>query len=166
MFCPTCQTVVPAGPSFCPTCGDTMRDVSAADTVEVVEGSAAVTLELPELAPDNGEQPANSDTPLALALRRPPGTPVPALMRAGQLAVAAWRQPAVRAAVKTGATAVALSLTVRAARQALTLPRARRLPARSPLPSLVDLFTSEREPRTGEYEVVETYFYMRRVVRR
>ncbi len=171
MFCPTCQTVVRDGPGFCPTWGEALRDVEAIDVIEVVEVTA-------ELMPDTpvetmgGEAPraGASSTSTALAIRRVPGELSPPLARAGQLALAAWRQPAVRAAVKTGASAVALSLAVRAARQVLVSPRTRRELARgmtrSVMPSLTDLFANEHDAQDGDYEVVETVFYMRRIVRR
>ena len=166
MFCPSCQTVVRGGPGFCPTCGDTMRDVSATDAVEVVEVTAAVMPGMPADVSAYNDPSRERDTTMALAVRRPTGDLAPALARAGQLALAAWRQPAVRAAVKTGTTAVALSLAVRAARQAMVPSRARRAATRTMLPSLADLMARENEPNRGDYQVVETVFYMRRVVRR
>lgn len=167
MFCPTCQTVVFDGPGFCPTCGDTMREVAPADEIEVVEVTAELLPDAPpDASPAHTPRDPVASTSTALAVRRTDETLSPALVRAGRFALAAWRQPAVRAAVKTGASAVALSVALRVARQALTVPSARRLATRTVLPSLPDLFHAENEPPNGKYEVVETFFYMRRVVRR
>lgn len=165
MFCPTCQMVVPDGPGVCPACGDTLRDLAATDEIEVVEVTAELMPDVATVPPDGSAIP-DAIPATALAVRPAAAELSPALTRAGQLAIAAWRQPAVRAAVKTGASAVALSLAFRAARQALASPSARRAVARDALPSLSDLFHTGNEPPDGRYVVVETYIYMRRVVRR
>lgn len=166
MYCPTCGVVVRNGSALCPTCG-TALTAAPDDMREVVEVMGEVMIDTPpEDAPD-GEAPRAYAPSTALTVRRGSSELVPPLARAGQLALAAWRQPAVRAAVKTSASALALSLAMRAARQALTGPHAIRRPAsRGMLPSLADIFGGEHGDRDGEYEVVETMFYMRRVVRR
>lgn len=164
MYCPTCQMAVRDSYDYCPTCGGTMRDVAETDDIEVVEVTAEV---MPETPTTSTSQPAtNDDIIRTLAVRRPSGELTPTLSRAREVALAAWRQPAVRAAVRTGASAVALSLAMRIARQALASPRARRTVTRTALPALSDFFRPEAERPTGEYEVVETIFYMRRIVRR
>lgn len=172
MLCPTCQTAVPGGSGFCPTCGATIRDMTGRDDtdnldeIEVVEVTAEIMPESPAPVADSGEPAMNDDITTALTIRGPAGEPIPALNRARELALAAWRQPAVRAVVRTGASAVALSLAMRAARQALASPRPRRTATRSALPAMAELFQPEARERDGEYVVVETIFYMRRVVRR
>lgn len=172
MLCPTCQTVVPDGSGFCPACGAALRDMTSMDEIqgeiEVVEVTAEIMPETPAAEAGAGAAPMGDGITTALTLRGPAGEAAPAVVRARELALAAWRQPAVRAAVKTGASAVALSLAMRAARQALASPRPRRTVTRSVLPTLTDLFQPEAQgsANEGEYEVVETIFYMRRVVRR
>jgi hypothetical protein len=139
-----------------------MREVAAGDAVDVVEATAEVGA---------GEPVADSETPVqagALAVAEPSGPfalPVP--MRLAELTLVAWRQPAVRAAVKTGASALALSLALRAARHILTHPGARRAVTRSALPSLSGLLQPESsDGREHGAMVIETYVYMRRVIRR
>lgn len=166
MFCPTCQTVVRDGPGVCPACGGTLRGLAATDEIDEIEVVEVIAELMPDSAPDplDGDVSPDSVASTALAVRPASRELSPALSRAGQFAVAAWRQPAVRAAVKTGASAVALSLAMRIARQALASPSARRTVVRDALPSLSDLFHSGNETPGGRYVVVETYIYMRRVV--
>lgn len=164
MYCPTCQMAVRDSHDYCPTCGGTMRDVAATDDIEVVEVTAEVMPETPMTS--TGEPATNGDIIRTLAVRRASGELTPAFSRAREVALAAWRQPAVRAAVRTGASAVALSLAVRLARQAIASPRARGTVTRTALPALSEFFRPETEGPSGDYEVVETIFYMRRVVRR
>ncbi|MDE3229420.1 MAG: zinc ribbon domain-containing protein [Chloroflexota bacterium] len=110
----------------------------------------------------------------------PPATVAPVetspLAALPRLAALAWRQPAVRSAVKTGASAVALSLVWRLAGAALTRGRAQRLllpPADSEslAPMVGDLLREatpgkrlRRRGRRGE--IVEETVYIRRIFRR
>ena len=166
MYCPTCGVVVRNSSGLCPTCGATLT-AAPEDMREVVEVIGEVMPDTPPEDATDSEATRVYVPSAALTVRRGSSELVPPLARAGQLAQAAWRQPAVRAAVKTSVSALALSLAMRAARQALTGPHAiHRDAARGMLPSLADIFASERGDRDGEYEVVETVFYMRRVVRR
>lgn len=142
-----------------------MREVAAGDAVEVVEATAEVGSGEPALMGTEASSEVN-----ALTVSEPSSRftlPVP--VRLAELSVAAWRQPAVRAAVKTGASALALSLAMRAARRALIRPTARRAVTRAVLPALTDLLQPE-VPNERDHErgavVVETFVYMRRVVRR
>ena len=159
MFCPTCQTVVWTEPETCPTCGGTMRAVAAGDAVEIVEAVAEPRTD----EPANDEHAPSGVT--ALTVAQPATLPLP--VRLAELSVAAWRQPAVRAAIKTGASALALSLAMRAARRALTRSPSRRLAARPTLPALSDLLPRETpDGRERGTIVIETFVYIRRVVRR
>ncbi|HLJ81214.1 MAG TPA: hypothetical protein VKT52_07010 [Ktedonobacterales bacterium] len=161
MFCPTCQTVVWAALDTCPTCGGTMREVAAGDAVEVVEATAEVGSGEPAVMGAEAPVEVNALTLSVPAARF--ALPVP--VRLAELSVAAWRQPAVRAAVKTGASALALSLAMSAARRALIRPQARRAVVRSVLPTLTDLLQPEApNDHYGSALVVETFVYMRQVV--
>lgn len=169
MFCPTCQTVLREAPELCPACGETMRPIAASDAVEVVEGTAEsgvyTAVRLDEVSGID-DVPAQSFA--LVAPSRQPALPV--LARLPELTAQVWRQPAVRAAVKTGASAIALSLAVRAARVALSGRGPRRALTSTALPALSDLLApreSALPSQRAQYgEVVETYIYMRRVIRR
>lgn len=106
-----------------------------------------------------------------------PATPAyPALAALAQLPALAWRQPVVRSAVKTGASAVALSVAIRIAGKVLASRGAREVARESLLPALADLIApAESEPRPlrrlrrgrrarGE-PISEVFIYMRRTVR-
>lgn len=161
MFCPTCQTVVWAALETCPTCGGTMREVEAGDAVDVVEATAEIGTGEPAAGLDASGVP----DPLAVAATSE-RMALPVSVRLAELTFAAWRQPAVRAAVKTGASALALSLAMRAARHALLRPSTRRVVLRPVLPTLSDLLPSEADARRERGPVViETFVYVRRVVR-
>jgi hypothetical protein len=75
-----------------------------------------------------------------------------------------WRQPAVRAAVRTGATAIALSLTLRLARGWLAHSPARGVPRRF-APALSRRLAEVAAPRSGAsgVETVETWVHVRQV---
>lgn len=166
MYCPTCGVVLRISSGFCPTCGAALTGAPE-DMREVVEVVGEVMPDTTPADARHGETPQQEAPIAALTLRRAGGELVPPLARASALARAAWRQPAVRAAVKTSASALAVSLAMRAARQAMAASLApRRRAERSRLPSLADIFAGESGARDGEYEITETVFYMRRVVRR
>jgi hypothetical protein len=123
-------------------------------------------------APALDEQPQSAET--ALATQGAQGERPSALAALPRLAALAWRQPAVRSVVTTGASAVALSLVWRVAGAALTGGKARRalLPAGESLAPMVgDLLRgaapSKRLRRRGRRgEVVEEVIYIRRIFRR
>jgi hypothetical protein len=110
----------------------------------------------------------------ALVVRRQPEAPVTMFERVTAVTALAWRQPAVRSAVKTGAGAVALALMARAARRWLAGQQAGRRATESLLPAVADaLRLPQNGPRPrrerGADEgavVVETFIYARRVMRR
>lgn len=169
MECPACLTDLLEAPGRCPVCdADLTRADAAAPTI--VEG--VVEGEVREAAPD-GERLESATAVHTLTVVRPAEQQVSLLQRAAQLPALAWQRPVVRAAVKTGASAVALSLAARAARQWL---RPGATPSRSAptsaLPTLIDALR-ERDPArrtgdTGDQGVVvsETFVYIRRVIRR
>ena len=162
MFCPTCQTAVWATSDVCPTCGGTMRAVAAGDTVEVVEA----TMEMCAEEADKAGDVVPLDMGTLTVTSRPVPTISPMRARLAELSVAAWRQPAVRAAIKTGASAVALSLVMRTARRMLIRPAAHRAVSRAMLPSLADLFASDTpDGHQHGATMVETFIYVRRMER-
>jgi len=176
MWCSTCQSVVPAhdqhaGEARCPDCGGELRPVTnTQDTAVTIEKLAQQAWPGGTL---DDEAPVEQ-VERALVVRRQPEAPVTMFERVTALPALAWRQPAVRSVVKTGAGAVALALMVRAARRWLAGPQAGRRATESLLPALADALGSPHNgPRTrrerGADEgavVVETFIYARRVMRR
>ena len=160
MFCPACQTVTrlavisPDTDPVCPTCGVALRPVTERDAVEVVEVNDG------KAAPDQR----------ALASLAPRHAAPSALALLPTLAVQAWRQPIVRGAITTGASAVALSLAARIAQRAL-LDRASRRALAAPLsatatPALRELLRPRRARRgAGRGEVTETLIVVQRAWR-
>lgn len=153
MFCPACQVLAEEVAEFCPACGAPLRPVAADDAVRLVEGSArsgASRAVEPVAVPE-----IRAGASLALA-------------RVSARAAVLWQQPAVRAAARTGASAMALSLALRLAKSLLVSRGGATAP--SIVPALGDLLRT-REPlampsRRGEPgEVLEMFVYMRRTVR-
>lgn len=176
MWCPTCRSVVPAhderaGESRCPDCGGALRLVTNA-------ADAAVTREsLAQQAWHGGaldDEAQLAQIERALVVRRPSEAPVTMFERVTALPALAWRQPAVRSVVKTGAGAVALALVARAARRWLAGPPRGRGAGERLLPAIADaLGSSQNGPRPRRERasdegalVVETFIYARRVIRR
>lgn len=169
MECPTCLTDLREAPGRCPVCGADLARMDATVSLPIAEGVVEGVVR--EAAPD-GERLESTAAVHTLTVVRPAERQVSLLQRAAQLPALAWQRPAVRAAVKTGASAVVLSLAARAARQWLrpSIPR-RSVPA-SALPALVDALR-ERDPAnhaSDPYDqgvvVSETFVYIRRVIRR
>lgn len=161
-YCAACGTSAALDANYCIACGlplqarPTLRSLTS---VRIVEADA----ETPDaLAPTSAEA--------GLTASARPG----ALAALPRLAMLAWRQPAVRSAVTTGASAVALSLVWRVAGAALTRGMARRtlLPASESLAPMVDellhsAIPSKRLRRRGRRgEVIEEVIYVRRMFRR
>lgn len=154
-YCAACGERATADANYCVACG---RPLQARTSLRGLAPVRVVEAEAPS-APTAETAPAG-ETALA-ALPR--------------LAVVAWRQPAVRSAVKTGASAVALSLVWRLAGAALAHGRARRmlLPSASeglaPIASdlLREVTPGRRLRRRGQRgEIVEEVVYIRRIFRR
>jgi hypothetical protein len=149
MFCPTCHAALQARSDACPACGHTLRPIQRTDSVEVVEVM----------------QPSLPGTAAPLARPRP----APVLARFPRLGLAAWQRPAIRTAVRTGATALALSLTLRVVRGWMAAQRPRDTLATGILPRVVELLRQDAgvsERRLPHCEVEETIIVARRVVRR
>ena len=164
MECPACLTDLREALSRCPVCGADLTHADAA-APSIVEG------EVREAAPD-GERLESAAAVHTLTVVRPAEQQVTLLQRAAQLPARAWQRPVVRAAVKTGASAVALSLAARAARQWLRPSTPRRSVPASALPTLMDALRerdlARRADDTRDQGVVvsETFVYIRRVIRR
>jgi len=171
MECPACLTVLWEAPGRCPVCGAdlTRADIAASTSVDRVD--TIVEGKVREAAPD-GEPLESAAAIHTLTVVRPAEQQVSLLQRASRLPALAWQRPAVRAAVKTGASAVALSLAARAARQWLRPSAARRSMANSALPPLMDalrergLARDNGSPHDQGVVVSETFVYIRRVIRR
>jgi hypothetical protein len=162
--CPACGASATREASYCVACGQPIRRLAA---VRVVEADG---LE-PSATPD--ERPGQ----MALASEATHGMKALTLgERLTTLASVAWRQPAVRSAVKTGAGAVALSLVWRVAGAALRGGQARRMllaqaESESLAPMVNELLRGatpgKRLRRRGRHgEIVEEMVYVRRVFRR
>lgn len=198
MLCPSCHTEILDAPERCPACGGplSLADLTSATPPARPEPSDAATTSgkngntaaLPAAASresgdgaaakngKNGNAPRSEDTApeavTTLVLAGPGQTHMSLVRRLPELTALAWRQPAVRAAVKTGASTLALTLALSVARRALAA-RAGRAET-STLPSLLleTLRKGERQPagRTGpsadrDIVVEEIFIYARRVTR-
>ncbi len=90
-----------------------------------------------------------------------------AISHAGALA---WRQPAVRAAVRTGASAIAFSVALQVAGRLVAGRNARHAVTQAALPGLMDLLKpgerhAPRPRRRRGVEVTETVIFMQRTTR-
>lgn len=159
-YCAACGASATPDANYCITCGlplqarPTLRSIAS---VRIVEADAP-------------ETPAPPQAETGLVTGERPAT----LAALPRLAALAWRQPAVRSAVTTGASAVAFSLVWRVAGAALARGKARRmlLPAGESLAPMVgellqEAMPSKRLRRRGRRgEVVEEVIYVRRIFRR
>lgn len=172
MYCPTCQLALIEMVEVCPTCGEPMRAIEPTDAVRSVEGVA------------HGESLPGDDVEMSASGARSEPSLLPAISRSGdtrvmtrlpRLTALVWSQPKVRAAVRTGAGAVALSLAMRAASRVLSDRRSRSVASRATASLLGERPRSRPQgdtlaPLGGEiFEVMETYISVRsvrRIVRR
>ncbi len=172
--CALCGASATPDANYCMACGEPLQALQplrarpgrrSLTRVRIVEADAVAT----------SEQPQPDET--ALAMRLTPGERSSALAtRLATLATAAWRQPVVRSAVTTGASAVALSLVWRVAGAALSGKARRALlstltESESLAPMVGDLLRGatpgkrlRRRGRRGE--IVEEVVYVRRIFRR
>lgn len=167
MICPTCKAVVEVLEGTCPSC------LSEPTPITIIESTPMDAASSPYHASASLPPTLRLPTEYALQRRQPLAHPV--LASLPRLPALLWRQPIVRASVRTGASAVALSLALRMAGRLLT-NRTTSSPTNSTiLPALADLFASpestarrptRRRPRhhaAHEGEAVETLIYIRRV---
>lgn len=158
--CPACGASAALDISHCVACGQPLHRLAPMRVVEAAPPSA---------------WPVDGLSIAAAGSGRPHALPEWLGERVMTLASAAWRQPAVRSVVTTGASAVALSLVWRAAGAALRGGRARRLLASqladeslAPMVGelLRDATPAQRLRRRGRRgEIVEEMIYVRRVRR-
>jgi len=162
MICPTCQAELEMLP------GHACRSTNGA----IVEGSLLDSTGTPTLAGEATDSPAPAAPAAWLPAPIPTRPAHPVWAALPRVPALLWRQPVVRAAVRTGASAVALSLAVRLAERALAV-RADQLrsPAGGAAP-LAELLLPPapvgrgRRGRSGhrrEAEVTEMLIYLRRV---
>jgi len=173
MECAHCRAALRADDAVCPACG---RPAPAARAT-IVEGTI-----LPDVnpAPPPGEfaspPPGAAEETIPPARALVPAQPAhPALAALAHLPACAWRRPAVRSAVKTGAGAVALTVALRLAGRWVTSRGARQAAGESLLPALADLLAQGEDGRAiarraiarrGRHgEITETFIYLRRTVR-
>jgi hypothetical protein len=169
MLCPTCQTVLLDSPERCPACGERLRPTEAGE--RGADGEASRSQEGADAARGEATTVVRETALVPVA---PAERPLSPLARISAVPAAVWSRPAVRAAVKTGASVVALSLALRLARQALA---ARGTPGRLAAPALPRLLAETLpQPRrsgrrgepvsngTGAYSE-EVFIFARRVVR-
>lgn len=156
----------------CPACGHPMGTTVAAggncvaSQTRVVESSAdGHELRVSYMPARVAREDQRELVPTTLAY--------PILATLAQLPALAWRQPVVRSAVKTGASAVALTVAMRVAGKVFASRGAREVARESLLPALADLISpAESDPRPlrrsrrarGE-QISEIFIYMRRTVR-
>jgi hypothetical protein len=163
-YCAACGASATPDANYCIACGLPLQArpaLRSLGSVRIIEADA------PEAS-----TPQEAETALAAGAAddERPG----ALAALPRLAALAWRQPAVRSAVTTGASAVALSLVWRVAGAALARGRAQRmlLPTGESLAPMVGELLQGTTPgkrlrrRGRRGEVVEEIVYVRRVFRR
>jgi len=185
MRCPTCQAVVLETRERCPVCGEALRPIAPADAIATPEAMMTSCA-----SGDNGATtppPYASGRPavgafgggpeglkVTLILAEPEARRPPVLARLPELPALAWRHPVVRAVVKSGAGALALSLAVRAAQRMLAGSGrvAAPLTGRAPRRLAETLRAVEPAPAHGgvrrgpAIEVTEVFIYARRVLHR
>ncbi len=167
-MCPSCGANTTPDANYCVACGQPLQSSHARPALRSLAPVRIVEAEAPE-TPDSSES-----AEMALATR---GEHSSALAgRIASLAAVVWRQPVVRSAVTTGASAVALSLVWRVAGAALTGGKARRallneLADGGVSPMVGELLrgaaSGKRLRRRGRRgEIIEEVVYIRRVFRR
>ncbi len=173
LYCPTCGASAAPEANYCIACGQPLQPLHARPArrslapVRIIEAESQ-----PE--PEERAEPAESQPETALVEQTAPAEQSRALAALPRLAALAWRQPAVRSAVTTGASAVALSLVWRVAGAALSGGKARRMllpEGESMAPLVGDLLRgatpSKRLRRRGRRgEIIEEVVYIRRIFRR
>ncbi len=165
MICSTCHTTVEVVEAPCPACGCPPGAVVEGSLAES-SGQAAIPLELPADIPTGAASKQIGTLAPAPVRARPTQVVLAALPRFPALL---WRQPVVRAAVRTGASAIALSLAVRMAERVLADRGARSAIPDDHLPPLARWLEPSspargpRRRRRGSAEVTETLIYIRRV---
>jgi hypothetical protein len=167
MKCAHCHFELAAGERTCPACGRGVGSQDAHAASRVVEGSIESS-ELDRLARMTACESAPDDNDIRALVPVAPAHP--ALTALARLPVLAWRQPILRSALKTGASALALTVALRLAGRMVASRGGRQVARESLLPAVADLLQQgeneqpiTRRGRSGE--VTETFIYIRRTVR-
>ncbi len=165
--CPQCGAEAAADANYCMDCGAALELAGTLPPRPLPASLAPARI----VESDGFDTSEASPVSMALAEQRSESN---ALARLPHLAAMAWRQPAVRRAVTTGASAVALSLVWRVAGAALSGRRASRAllaESDSLAPLVGDVLRGanlgkrlSRRARRGA--VIEETLYIRRIVRR
>lgn len=176
MICPTCRAVTDEAVAVCPVCD---QPYSRAKLARVIEGAFTLEDTPPDEWQAQREQEATTTALVAasrvstlpsVVLPSPGAALAPMLRALPRLPALAWRQPVVRAAVRTGASAVAVSLATRMATHWLTRRVGRQALSQNALemlPLLGDgLGEHALHPRRGRGQrvTVETFVYLRRTI--
>ena len=170
-MCPLCGAHTTPDANYCVACGQPLQPPQPRSALRSLAPMRIIEAE----APEEGDAPEAAE--MALATQGEQGEQGVALAgRLASLAAVAWRQPVVRSAVTTGASAVALSLVWRVAGAALTGGKARRALLRelanegaAPMVGqlLRDAAPGKRLRRRGRRgEIIEEVVYIRRVFRK
>ncbi len=163
MTCAYCHHELTAGERTCPACGREAHPGDVLAELRVVEGwiepsepGQIAYLMARAAAPDDKD--GRALVPVAPSH--------PALTALARLPALAWRQPIVRSAVKTGASALALTVALRLAGRLVMSRGGRQVARESLLPTLSDLLqqSEQGQPltrRSGHSEISETFIYIR-----
>ena len=175
MRCAHCHHELTVGERACPACGREAGAVDALVELRVVEGWIEAN-ELDRLTRPAAHEAA-PDEKYNRALVPVTSAAHPALTALARLPSRAWRQPIVRSAVKTGASALALTVALRLVRRIagrmVASRGGRQVTRASVLPMLTDILRQGENGRDGRAitrrgrsgEVIETFIYLRRTVR-
>lgn len=178
MTCPDCQAEHAHPVAHCPRCGASLAAAThgAWDAEgELIEGTIVEYAAAEDVLPPHRLDASRDGEPPICAQAPTPSTSLVVARHAAlpSLPVRPWRQPAVRAVARASAGALALSLGMRLLRGALARPRATSELASSALPVLRQLFDHAPDHRLPfgaaseqDADIVETFIYMRRIVRR
>lgn len=197
MHCPSCHTAILDATERCPACGNPLHSQDQSVTTLLAQAEAGGALPLTEAhshepviaerASATAENAKNGNNGNAawsdndvtgdvttLVVQAPISAPVPLVKRIPELTALAWRQPSVRAAVKTSASTLALTIALNVARRTLAARGARATAPSLPSVLLETLSSGGRRPglrRPGravdsDVTVEEVVIYARRVTRR
>lgn len=178
MYCSACLTEYPLSYAWCPRCGASLAATPppARDSADnVIEGTIVEYGASGDGLPaDGADTVGDEDRPIMAQTATPSTSLIVARPALPSLPARLWRQPAVRAVARASAGALALTLGMRVLRGALMRPHVTSQLAGSALPALRQMFDARSParrpvlPATGDdnADVVETFIYIRRVVRR
>lgn len=169
MFCAFCHRLLREAEIHCPACGHPVMWPARSAQSQVVEGTLERGAISEATQPDDATDPRLASSLPLLDPRTPLVHPV--LGTVGRLPALAWRRPEVRAAVRTGATAVLLSMTMRMVGRWLARRSAPPVPTSDLTRAMTDLLGGEQplppaETRRRRRDVSETFIFIRRATHR